>query len=285
MTPRTALALLLAMCASARAAEPSPDARAALPGPEHGKASTCDATPVEPGSVEVEVGYAPTWDDRAAAGAAGGEAASTHGFTAALTYGALPDVDLRVSAGFASAHDPARGGADGSGPTRAAGVTDAHLGARWRFLHRPGAALEVAVAAEVVVPVGARSSATAIGLTQDHWSARAALVATKDLGPLTASAEIALGAPFAGDAHGLRSTAQANCAAGWQLAPWLQPELELNYGLGHALGGDAHVLAATAGVVAPFGAGQRVVAAVQQGLWALHATPATAGILAFKTAL
>jgi hypothetical protein len=275
------LALLLAAGASARADDPE-SAGAAGSAPDHGKAATCDATPVEAGAAEIELGYAPTWDAR---GAPGGGAASTHGFTAALTYGALPGVDVRLAAGLASTSEPARPHADGASPTRGAGATDAHLAARWRFLHLPARALEVAVAAEVVLPVGARPTPSAIGLTQDFWSARAALVATRDWGALTANGELALAAPVAGDARGLRCAAQANAAIGWQVAPWLQPELELNYGLTHALAGDAHALAVTAGLVAPLGAAARVVAAVQQAVWARGATPLAAALLAFKTAL
>jgi hypothetical protein len=44
------------------------------------------------------------------------------------------------------------------------------------------------------------------------------------------------------------------------------------------------VLAVTAGLVAPFGGGHRIVAAVQQGVWGRNVGQTTTGIFAFKTA-
>ena len=61
---------------------------------------------------------------------------------------------------------------------------------------------------------------------------------------------------------GLSSVFQANAAFGVHVLPWLQPELELNFE--SSFGVRSQVLAATAGVVAPFGAGHRVVAAGEQ---------------------
>jgi hypothetical protein len=265
------LALLLA----------TPAATLAADAPEHGKAATADASPVDAGGVEAELGYAPVWNVRSAArGFEAAERGSTHGFAATVTAGVLPDVDVKLSGGFASTHDAAS-----AGPTRGSGLTDATVGARWRFLNLEGPALELAATADLVMPVGSRGTGSALGLTQDFWSARGALVASKDFGALTANGELALATPVSGDAAGLRSVAQANAAVGYQLTDWLQPELELNYTHQAAVGADAQVLAVTAGVVAPFGAGHRIVAAVQQGVWGSNTTQTTSAVLSFKTAL
>jgi hypothetical protein len=287
MTPKTLLLpLLLATPALAVADALEDDAAEAAPAPEHGKAATADASPVDRGALEAELGYTPVWNNRGGrAGFDVSDAGRVHALTGTLTYGAAPDVDVKLAGGFGSAYDAAHEHADGSAPRHGGGLTDVAVGARWRFLNLAERALELAVTADAVIPAGARHTATQVGLTQDFWSARGALVATKDFGALTANAEVALGAPVSGDAGGLRSLAQVNAAVGYQLREWLQPELELNYQHQASLGPDAQVLAVTAGVVAPFGAGHRVVAAVQQGVWGRNTVQTTAAVLSFKTAL
>ena len=254
--------------------------------PEHGKAATADASPVDRGTLEAELGYAPIWHHRRGFGSFDTRTTGyTHGLAGTLTYGVLADVDVKLSAGVANTYDPAHLHDDGSAPRHGSGPTDPTVGARWRFLNLPGRTLELAVIADVVLPMGSRHVPNAVGLTQDYWSARGALVATRDLGALTASVELALAAPISGDARGLRSVAQVNAALGYQLTAWLQPELELNYTQAAAYGPGARVLAVTAGVVAPLGGVHRVVAAVQQGLWGRNTPQATAVVLSFKTAL
>jgi hypothetical protein len=254
-------------------------------GPEHGKAATADASPVDAGATELEVGYAPGWTRRGGSGgfdsAAGGH---VHGFTGTITRGVAAGLDLKLAAGAGNVYDAGHVHADGSAPKRGGGLSDVVVGGRWRFLDLAEQALELAVTADAVIPVGSRHTATHIGLSQQFWSARGALVATKDLGALTANAEVALGAPVSGDAGGLHAVAQGNAAVGCQLLPWLQPELELNYQHQASNGPDAQVLAVTAGVVAPFG-GHRVVAAVQHAVWGRHVAQTTSAVLSFKTAL
>jgi len=64
---------------------------------EHGKAFTGDATPVEPGRVEVELAYAPSW--WATAGAVDRLSGEQHQVAASVTVGLLPDVDARIVVG------------------------------------------------------------------------------------------------------------------------------------------------------------------------------------------
>ena len=284
MNPENLLLSLLLLASPAAALADDHDLPEAGYAPEHGKAATADASPVDPGVLEAELGYAPVWNDRGGRrGFDVAEAGHVHGFGGTLTYGVAPDVDVKLAGGIGSVYDAAHVHADGATPHRGAGPTDVVVGGRWRFLHLEEHALELAVTGDAVIPTGSRHTATEVGLSQDFWSARAALVATKDFGALTANGELAWGAPVSGDAGGLRSIAQVNAAIGWQLRPWLQPELELNYQA--TLGPGAQVLGVTAGVVAPFGAGHRVVAAVQRAVWGRDATQTTAAVLSFKTAL
>jgi hypothetical protein len=280
MTTRTWLALLLLVPAAVPAADLDVDLEEARVEersvPEHGKAATADPSPVDPGVLEAELGYSPTWNNRGGrAGFDRSEAGHLHAVTGTLTYGLVPDVDARISGGFGSVHDA------GLAPARGSGLADLSFGARWRFVNLAAQGLEVAAIADAVAPSGSRSDDDELGLSQEHWSARGALVATKDFGRLTSNVELAVEAPVSGDAGGLRSTLQTNGALGYQVTDWLQPVVELNYEA--AVGLDAQVLAVTAGVVAPFGAGHRIVAAVQQGVWGRNSGQTTAGIFSFKT--
>ena len=239
---------------------------------------------MDPGAIEIEVGYAPVWNDRGGSrGFEVSQQAYTHAFTTAITYGVVRDVDVKVAGGFATAFDAGTVRPDGSTPRYGKGLTDLVFGARWRFLNRAEQGLELALVGEAVSPTGAPQTPTQVGLTQAYWSARGALVATKDFGRLSMNGELAACVPVSGDAGGLRSILQANVAVGYHVLPWLQPELELNYA--SELGPDAQVLAATAGVVVPFGAGNRIVAAVQHGLWGKNAPETTSALFAFKSAL
>ncbi|MFL5271065.1 MAG: hypothetical protein ACJ79E_03210 [Anaeromyxobacteraceae bacterium] len=281
------MAVLLLQPVLALPSEGAPGADATGTGPglaiEHGKAATADASPVEPGALEVEIGYAPVWNDRGGSrGFLASRAAHTHAFTTALTYGVRPDVDVKVVGGFATIFDSAHLHADGSRPRRGQGLVDAVLGARWRVLNLAEQGLEVALTGEAVAPTGAAHLADQVGLTQGYWTARGALVATKDLGRLSMNGELSALMPVSGDTGGLRSVLQVNTAMGYQVLPWLQPELELNYA--SEIGMHAQVLSATAGIVAPFGAGHRIVAALQHGLWGRNATETTSALLAYKTA-
>ncbi len=286
--PALALCLLSAPAASladdAEEVGQEPTRRSAL-APEHGKAAVADASPVDPGAVEVEIGYAPVWNTRGRTfGFDDAASAHTHGFGAALTYGVLPDLDVRVGAGFAQIHDAAYQREDGSAPHRGLGLTDGSVGARWRFLNLPEQALELAVTGDVVVPIGLSGTSDHVGLSQEFWSARGALVATKDFGAITTNAELAFAAPVSGGAGGLQSITQASAAVGYQLTPSLQPELELSYGYSAMAGApDSQVLAVTAGVVSPFGAGHRVITGIQYAVWGRNTIQTTAGVVSFKT--
>ena len=66
---------------------------------EHGKAFTGDATTLEPGRVEVEIAYAPSW--WATAGAVDRLSGEQHQVAAALAVGIVPDLDGRIVVGWA----------------------------------------------------------------------------------------------------------------------------------------------------------------------------------------
>jgi hypothetical protein len=283
-THSLAALLFLLAPAAALAQGDLDDLAPVAPALEHGKAATADASPVDPGALEAEIGLAPSWTHRGGSrGFAIAHEAREQDLYGSLTYGVAPDVDVNVGFDFCWLYDASLRAEDASAPTRGAGFGDLTLGARWRFLNVPERALELAVTAGAVLPTGSSGGADSLGMSQEFWSARGALVATKDLGATTMNAEVGLEAPVSGDAGGLRSVFQANAALGVHVLPWLQPELELNYE--STFGVRSQVLAATAGLVAPFGDGYRIVAAVQHGLWSRDTAHSTAALLSFKTAL
>jgi hypothetical protein len=257
-------------------------------GPEHGKINTCDASPVGARATEVEVSYGPTWNlhgtgdfDRSARG-------NQHGLGLAVTYGIVDDVDVSLEVGYATVYDSAYddGGARPAGPAHGSGVTDSAAGIRWRFLSNPGAGLDVAVRSGLVLPTGAKASGSRVGLTQSYWSFENALVASKDWGHLTANAELGYSLPFGAKRGDERGTLFANLAGGWQLRPWLQPELELNYGHDYEASPTpaTDLLCVTAGIVAPFGEGYRITAGARYAAWGRHTGQSVAATAAFKMA-
>jgi len=278
--PYVAALWLAARPAAALAGGSALDAGEALevpaeePGMEHGKPGTADASPVDPGVLELEGSFLPVWE-----GTARRAASRSMTFAASVAYGVAPDVAVKLGAGFASLQQD--GAADGVGAASGAGGTDAVTGARWRFL-RAGS-LEIAVLGEVVIPVGARGSGTDLALSQGFWSGRVGLAATKDLGPLTANLEVACSAPLGGDTAGAGAIVQTNAAVGYGVTHVLQPEVELHYTA--ALGADPSALAAMGGVIVLVGDRHRVMAAVERSLWAPGAPPWTSAVLALKTSL
>jgi len=215
---------------------------------EHGKAFTGDATPVEPGHVEIELAYAPAW--WATAGAVDRQAGEQHPVVAALGIGLLRDLDLRLAVGFTMVHaQPVAPGA----PVHGAGLADAAVAVRWRFLSLADQAIDLAVSAAVTIPTGTRTTPERLGTSRESFSLGGALLASADWGRLTAGAELGFSAPFAGHTSNDVGLLVCNVAVGYQVFPWLQPELELNYQHEVELGEerDERVLWATAALVIP----------------------------------
>lgn len=215
---------------------------------DHGKAFTGDATPVEPGHVEIELAYAPAW--WSIAGAVDRQSGEQHPAVAALGVGLLRDVDLRLAAGWAMVQ--ATPGAPGA-PVHGAGLADATVAVRWRFLSLADPAVDLAVTAAVTVPTGARTTPERLGTSRESWSLGGALLASADWGRFTVGTELGFSAPLAPRASNDVGLLVCNVAVGFQVTSWLQPELELNYQHEVELGEerDERVLWATAALVVP----------------------------------
>lgn len=253
---------------------------------EHGKLSVADATPIGEGATEVALSWTPTWNQPGSRGFDRLAAGSAQTVSLSLARGLSDDVDVALLGSVASASealhdfDPADGVV--AGPARGTGPGDCTLAARWRFLSRR--ALDVAVVAGLTAPTGARASPDRVGLTQGHWSAQASVVASTDVGRLTANLELGHQRPVAGDAGGARGVWTAGAGLGWQVTRWLQPTVEVTWRHGLLTGEpDERCVAAALGAVLPLGDRLGVSAGLQQEIWGRHTGQHLTATAAVKT--
>jgi hypothetical protein len=274
-----AATLLLALPARAH----DPDALEAL---DHGKLATSDATPVGRGALEISIAWSPSWNQTGHAEFERVGPGSTQPIALGAVYGLTDDLDVSVRVSWATAterrydFDPADGVA---GPARGQGLSDTVLSARHRVLCRSW--LDLAVVTGLVAPTGLAATVDHPGFTQGFWSGQAALVGSFDLGHFTANLEGGVSLPLPGSHTDDLAVLFANGGTGLQLAPWLQPTLEVSYQ--HALespGPAVQLLAVTAGAILPMPDGYGLALGVQHAIWGRHAVAFTSGTLSVKRA-
>lgn len=258
-------------------------------GPEHGKINTPDASPVDPGHVEIESSFAHTqakryWDRSGNSRDRG--RAREQVLRLAATVGVVENFDIAAGGCYVWLKD-----ADNDfdpddgvfGPDRGHDLGDIELSGRYRFFEGHG--LELAYIGGVTLPAGSSSSRDEIGTGQEFWSFNQTLATSKNWGKWTANAAVGYALPLGGKRENARGTFNADAAVGYQVLPWFQPEIELNYCHDFlATEEDSEVVAATIGLVMPINEELRVNAGVQQGLWGQNADKATTLILAVKLA-
>ena len=230
----------------------------AAPTLEHGKAFTGDATPVEPGHVEVELAYAPSW--WATPGALDRISGQQHLLSLATGVGLARDVDARLVLGWSLVQQARVGGV---APTAGSGLADTTLAVRSRVLSLAEPALDVAVSAAATAPTGSTGTEEHPGTGQGTWGLAGAILASADWGRFTASAELGYSAPVGTRVSNDLGMLICNLAVGWQWLPAIQPEVELNYQheLESGAEPDERVLWATLGVVMPMDPVRLVVGA------------------------
>ncbi|MEW6184420.1 MAG: transporter [Thermodesulfobacteriota bacterium] len=250
---------------------------------EHGKINTADPSVIEPGTFELEFGYSYTrakkiWDTESKSEPRGLLEELSTGLT--LTYGAGKDLDFTIALDYLWVYDR-----DNQGPVRGNSIGDLRIGGRYRFLHREKENLELAFLSALTIPTGKRSRFDCLGTSQEFWCWENALVLSKDWDRWTVNSELGYALPLWEKKEGFNGVLCWSLALGYQLFPWLQPEMELNYLRDFVSEGEAgQVLALTAGLVMPVNERLRVNLGLQQGIWGRNAEQATVVLLAVKTA-
>ena len=252
-------------------------------GVEHGKLGTADATPVDPGHVELEFGYSYAWSRRGwdpAGRATGRNLDEEHALGLSVTVGVVENLDVGFGLDYLWLHDE-----EGDGPKRGRSIGDLALGGRYRFYQNDTYKLEIAYNSGFTVPTGSRTDRDDLGTSQEFWSWDNSVALSKDWDRWTANAELGYSLPFGEKRGEARGSLIANMAVGYQLLSWLQPEVEAGYSRDYfeaAEGGET--LALTAGLVMPISDRLRVNVGVRQSLWGRNTDRTTAFMLAVKLA-
>ena len=254
-------------------------------GPEHAKINTADATPVDPGQVEVEWSYELGRAKRTWTG--GGHThvrpllrEQTLGL--AVTAGVADNLDVSVGGGYLWLKDR---DVDDSMAKTSDDVADFGLAARYRFLSDPALGLDLAYSAGLTIPADTDTSIGRICLSQQFWSLDQQLIASRDWGEWTANTALGYSLPLGNRRESARGMFTADAALGYQLRPWLQPEIEVNYcSYFFQEEENGQQLAVTGGLVMPVNETWRVNLGVQQGVWGRHADKMTSLLAAIKVA-
>ncbi len=273
--------------------------------PTHVKLVTTDASPVDPGHVELIFSYLirggkfgwKTDMERYKHGKL-----LIHEWMTQTTVGIYKNIDLGIIQGFqhlsdkennynevAGMIDPLTGAemADPTGgPGHGFGRTDLGITGRWRFFTSEKHKLEVAYNPTVFVPTGRRSNFDHLGPSQGFTSFENAIAITKDLGRWSTNSHIGYHAPLASmeRTENYAGAFHMNGAVGYQVCRWLHPELELVWlheFEKHGKGGK--ILSLVAGTIIPVNNHVRFDLGVQQDLFGSGTEQNTAGI--FKIAV
>jgi len=251
-------------------------------GIEHGKINTADASPVDPGHYEIEASFSFTgakqfWDASGHTHDRGLFQEQNIGLS--FRAGLVDNFDIAVSGAYSWLKDEDNNFDEDAGmvgPSTGDGVTDIEVSGRYRFYNNAERHLEIAYIAGVSIPTGNNSDRDGIGTSQGFWSFNQTLVASKDWERWTLNGDIGFSLPIGNKRENARGLFSIDLALGYQILPWLQPELELNYSHDYLADTDhAQMLAMTAGLVMPINETLRMNIGVQQGVWGENADKAT----------
>jgi hypothetical protein len=273
---------------------------------EHSKVVTVDATPNDPGQVEVWGSYVIqggkfAWKSDGERRNRGTYLAQV--FETQTTVGVYKDIDIGIIQWFQHTLDKENnydefrdqtapgGGAvedETEGPTHGFGWGDLGVTGRWRFYDSAEKKLEISYIATVFAPTGRRSNLDHLGASQGYTSLDHSFAFTKDIGRWNGTVNLGYNSPLA---HWERTnyyygTTHANFAAGYQIFPWLQPEAELVYL--HDFGGHgmtANLVSVVLGFVIPVSDHLRFETGIQQDILGSNKAQTTSGIfsIAFLT--
>lgn len=268
------------------AGEPSPTLAGAAAGAdksraaarcEHSKLNTQDADPLGEGAWQLQfnLGYSrstrqwdSSWKDEPRA------RSYEWGNQEVLTYGVADELDLGIGLGYAGLAD------DDAGLESGHGLSDLAVSGKWRFFEKEDSGFAAAYLPTLTVPVGKASTTDRLGPSQEFWSLDTRFAVVKDWSNRwSANFDSGYVAVF-GDRGDSRGSISANGAVNYRLFPWLQPEVELNYGHDFIRDDrDADVVAITVGADLPVSDRVCARAGAQRGLAGRNADPTTAILL------
>ncbi|MFA5391701.1 MAG: transporter [Candidatus Omnitrophota bacterium] len=275
---------------------------------EHSKVVTTDATPNDPGQVELWSSYSIqggkfAWNSDGKREKNGG-VYQNQLFQTQLTVGVYKNIDVGIITWFQHTLDKTnnynefrdmmnpdtRGPMEDEteGPTHGFGWGDLGVTGHWRFYDSAEKMLEISYIPTIYVPTGRRSNLDHIGASQGYTSFDNAIAFTKDIGLWNGTVNVGYNSPLA---HWKRTdryygTLHSNFAVGYQVLSWLQPEVELIYS--HDFGGHgntANLASVVFGFIMPFGDHVRGEVGVQQDIFGSNKVQTTSGIfsIAFLT--
>ncbi len=289
------LALFLLFSFPLDAGEPSDRLRLE----EHHKVVTMDATPNDPGQVELWGSY--VIQGGKFAWKSNGEREKRGTYQTQLletqtTVGIFKDIDIGIIEWFQHTLDKennynevrdlfdSAGEAvedETEGPTHGFGWGDLGVTGHWRFYDSEEKKLEISYIPTIFVPTGRRSNFDHLGSSQGYTSFDNSLAFTKDIGRWNGTVNLGYNTPLApskrtDDYYG---TAHANFAVGYQVLRWLQPEAELVYL--HDFGGHgqtANLASVVLGFIVLLGDYWRFETGVQQDVFGSNKEQTTSGI-------
>jgi hypothetical protein len=217
---------------------------------ETAKLITWDTTPNDPGHFEFDTSYNFLGGNKAWStdvNRRSRELVTTHQFEELVFLGIAKNVDLFVGDGFsiqtdkqnnvdefAGMLDPVTGEQvpdTTQGPSHGHGLKDMQTGLRWRFYHNESNELGLAYVPLFQIPIGRLGKYEHLAPGQGFTTMDNRLVVTKNFGRASFSANLAYRAPFSNlkKTHNYCGTFNTNIAGGYQIKPWLQPEMEILY--------------------------------------------------------
>ena len=244
---------------------------------EHSKLNTQDADPLGEGAWQLQfnVGHSVStrqWDSSGKEERRG----RTYEWSnqEVLTYGVSDDLDVGIGLGYAGLAD------DDAGLKSGHGLSDVAVSGKWRFFEKEESGIGFAYVPTLTIPAGNDSTADRLGTSQEFWSVDTRFAVVKDwLNGWSANLDVGYAAVL-GDRGDSRGSLSANGAVGYHLLPWLQPEVELNYGHDFIHDDrDADVVAITVGADAPISARVCARAGVQHGIAGRNADRTTTILL------
>jgi hypothetical protein len=194
-----------------------------------------------------------------------------HSLDLGVNYGITESLDVAAATAFFWIRDDWNDyDGDGyAGPTRGENIGDLSVWSKYRFFESADRSWALAYVGGFTVPTGTDSTARHIGTSQEYWSLENTLVATKDSGPWSTSANLGYMLPLGSERGDSRGLLNADIATGRQFLGWITPEVELNYAREFlASWPDAEVLSATTGAIFALDRRTRLSVGVTKDIWA-----------------